>query len=94
MPEHGYIYACANIRMYAYPCMHAFSCMHIHVPACVHLCIHACADVLMCNSSGTTALGPMCIISAEFLVVTTSSNLQMSFIDAAAHDNASSESEQ
>ena len=39
-------------------------------------------------------LGPVCIISADFFIVTTSANLLISFIDAAAHGNASSESDQ
>ena len=44
--EHGRIYACANILMYACPRMYAFPRMHVHMHACIHARIHACADVL------------------------------------------------
>ena len=37
---------------------------------------------------------PFISLNAEFLAVTTTTNLRMNFIDAAAHDNALSECEQ
>ena len=89
--EHGRIYACANILMYVCPRMYAFPCMHVHMHACIHARIHACVDVLMCNFAGMPGTG---VISAEYLVVISSTNLRMSFIDAGVHGNASSESEQ
>ena len=57
MLEDGRIYACANILMYAYPRMYAFSRMHVHMHACIQARKHACADVLMCDFAGMTALG-------------------------------------
>ena len=55
--EHGRIYACANIPMYACPRMYVLPHMDVHMHACIHARIHACADVLMCDFAGMTALG-------------------------------------
>ena len=92
MLKHGHIYACANILMYACPCMYAFPHMHVHMHACIHACTHACADVPMCDFASMTTPGNG-VISAEFLVVTTSTTLRMNCINAVAHDSESSESE-
>ena len=37
--------------------MYAFPRMHVHMHACIHARIQACADVVMCDFAGMTAPG-------------------------------------